>query len=106
AQDPHRRVEVAAGLLERPLRVHHPRRGRIAKLLHHRRRDLGHPSSSSSSISVTAAGAGSGPLAPPAPAGGASSARVTCSRPAATASAITRVTSEQDRIASSFPGIT
>src|SRR5205085_4700905 len=47
-QEPLRRLEVAAGLLERPLAVHHPRAGLVAELLDEARRDRGHSGASSS----------------------------------------------------------
>src|SRR5439155_11423962 len=58
AQEPLRRLDVAAGLLERTLGVHHPRAGEVAELLYQARRDL--HLAHSCTASVTGAGSGSG----------------------------------------------
>src|SRR5207249_303073 len=107
-------VEVPTRLLERALGVHDPRLGRLAKLFHHRRRDLGHDS-----FSVSTSGSGSGSGAAPSPLGVSSSGTAasgsaagrraispaaTFCLPASIPSAIALITSPHERIASSLPG--
>src|SRR5512132_160229 len=126
-------VEIAVRLLERLLALHHAGPGAITELLHHPRVDLRHPRQPSfgsasepgpeagtigSGGAAAGAGAGGGAGAAVGVGAGAGSgsisgpvARVTTAsrpscRPSARASAIRRVTSETDRIASSLPGIT
>src|SRR5262245_27924459 len=128
-------VHVAVGLLQGALGVHHAGAGFVPELLHLLGIDLGHRhvvstlgsvgvASAAGATSAAAPGSGSGAEAGASSAAGAGAAtgsgsgsisgpvaRVTrASRPAwvpsASASAISRVTSETERIASSLPGIT
>src|SRR4029077_19552576 len=121
-----RGLEVAVRVLQRPLAVHHPRAGQVAELLDQGGGDLGHaPSPSGCALAtVAASGSGSGsgagawasgsdcpPAGPRAPSAGSAPASaagssiaiscgVTFALPASIASAITRITSEHERIAS------
>src|SRR5215207_512683 len=146
AQELLRRLDVATGLDERALGVHHPRAGQVTKLLDECGGDGGHDwassvtsaaagstvsspceSTSCSGASATSSAAGSGASATSSAAGSgagagaaassagaplplalgrANSPAVTADWPAAIPSAIARMTSEHERIASSLPGIT
>src|SRR5579859_7581071 len=116
-------VDVALGVDERALAVHHPGARALAELLDEAGRNLGHECASSVSVTGSGCSAGSGSVATvsgsaaavsgsPAAASGsgaglrASSSAVTFCLPASIPSAITRVISEHERIASSLPGIT
>src|SRR5712692_1375592 len=102
------RFEIPAGLLERALAIHHRRGRQVAELLDESGRDLAHwlPACCSGSGSSTASGSAGCPFSGAVSAVCANSAGVARAAPAATPSAITRVTRLQERIASSLPGMT
>src|SRR5205823_3255574 len=58
AQEALRGLEVAAGVLERTLAIHHPRAGLVAELLHELCRDLGHSVGASSCVASGSGSAG------------------------------------------------
>src|SRR5204862_5412179 len=119
-------VEVAVRLLERALALHHPRARRIAKLLDHRRGDVGHalspsltavvsPGSVTSYSGASATSSAFGAASSSAAAAAAASASFFAARisplatrclPASIPSAIARTISSHERMASSLPGMT
>src|SRR6185436_15274840 len=101
-----RGLDVAAGVLKRALRVHDPGAGHLAELLDEACGDHRHVVTSVGTCSSAGVSSAAGSSVAASGSARDSSCSVTPVFPAATPSAIARVTSSHERIASSLPGMT